>query len=93
MKEIEIDYKRQELEAHKKMDAQEIERRDLEIEDLRKQGAGFQTPIDQLLSVLRASVIDNDKCLPGSDIAVKSVWEEDEVAEIKNLIMKKARKL
>lgn len=75
------------------MDEQEIEKRDLEIEDLKKQGSGFQTPIDQLLAVARACCVDNDKSLPGSDPAVRSIWEDDELEEIKSLIMKKARKL
>lgn len=93
LKELEIDCKRQELNAHIKMDEQEIEKRDLEIEDLKKQGSGFQTPIDQLLAVARACCVDNDKSLPGSDPAVRSIWEDDELEEIKSLIMKKARKL
>jgi hypothetical protein len=93
LKEIEIDYKRQELDAQRQMDAQEIERRELEIEDLRKQGSGFQTPIDQLLSIARTCTVDNDKSLPGSEPSLMSIWSDSELAEIKKLILKKAREL
>lgn len=94
LKELEIDCKRQELNAHIKMDEQEIEKRDLEIEDLKKQGSGFQTPIDQLLAVARACCIDNDKTgILSTEPVVKSLWTDDEMYDIKKLIMSKAKKL
>lgn len=60
---------------------------------LHELGTADDNSLDQLMAVLRAAIVDNDKSLPGSDISYKSVWDESELEEIKSLIMKKARKL
>lgn len=76
------------------MDEQEIEKRNLEIEEIKKCGSGFVSPIDQLLAVARTCIVDNDKTgMLSTEPVIKSLWEEDELAEIKSLIMKKVRKL
>ncbi len=92
LKDIEIKKREQELEAYTKMDQQEIQRRELEIEDMKK-GVSWSTPIDQLLAVSRAACVDNEKVMPGGEPVFKSIWEYEELEEIKHLIMKKARKL
>lgn len=90
LKQIEIDQKEQDLESAKFMDDLEIERRTLENDELRQ---GDNGSLDQLLAVARAYCIDNDKTVVGSEPAIRSLWEEDEIGEIKKLILKKARKL
>lgn len=92
LKEIEIDQKLHDLATNKLVDELEIERFILENEQVRKGAGGFSSPLDQLLSVARAWCIDNQRTIT-SDPVLKSIWEEDEMAEIKSLIMKKARKL
>lgn len=92
LKEIEIDQKLQDLESSKRMDDLQARYRELENKEL-EEGTGFTGPLDKLLMVAKAVVIDNDKTLPGSEPAVRSLWDEEELEEIKKLIMKKARKL
>jgi hypothetical protein len=93
LKEVEIDQKLQDLSVGKRIDDLEVQRRDLEITQLKKGIGAFDSPIGQLLHVAQAMVIDNDKTIVGSEPAIRSLWEEDELAELKVLIMKKARQL
>jgi len=93
LKEVEIDIKKQELSYSKIADDLEIERMKIENEQVKKSGSGYNSPLDQLLAVSRAWIVDNDKTMPGGEAVLKSLWEEDEMAEIKHLIMQKTRKL
>ena len=92
LKEIEIDQKLQDLATNKLVDELEIERFTLENEQVRKGTGGWNSSLDQLLSVARAWCVDNERTIT-SDPVLKSIWEDDEMAEIKSLIMKKVRKL
>lgn len=93
LKEVEINVKRQELEYSKMADDLDIERKQLENEEIRTKGTGYNSPIQQLLDVASAFCIDNDRSTIGSEPAYKSIWDEKELEEIKSLIMKKAKKL
>lgn len=92
MKEVEIDLKKQELTYNKLADTLNLERLKLENETMQKQGSGWNSPMSQLLEVAKAWCVDNDRTIT-SDPVLKSIWEDDELAEIKHLIMKKVRKL
>jgi len=93
LKEVEIDQKLQDLEIAKQIDQLEIQRRNLEIGQMRKGVGQFDSPIGQLLQVAQATVIDNEKTVVGSEPAVRSLWESEELEELKTLILVKARKL
>lgn len=93
MKQVEIDVKLHELAANTEMDKLGIERMVLENEEIKKRGCGWTSPLEHLLAVSKAWSIDNERTVIGSDPALKSIWEEHEMEEIKYLIMKKARKL
>lgn len=93
LKEVEVDTKLQELSYSKLADDLNIEKMKIEVEEAKRRGTGWLSPIDQLLSVARAWCIDNSRTVIGSEPALKSLWEDDELEEIKHLIMKKARKL
>lgn len=63
---------------------------DQKLHDLK---TGSDDSIDQLLQVARCGIVDTEKTLPGSEPSYKSLWEDHELEEIKDLIMKKVRKL
>jgi len=93
LREVEVDQKLQDLDVAKRMDELEISRRNLEISQMRKGIGQFDSPIGQLLQVVQAVIIDNDKTIVGSEPAFRGLWELDEIEEIKSLILKKARLL
>lgn len=67
--------------------------KEVQLEKVKKNGEGWNTPIEQLLNIARAWCIDNDKTIVGSEPAIRSLWEEDELAEIKARILKKMKEL
>jgi hypothetical protein len=93
LKEVEIDIKKQELSYSKLADELQVERMKIENEQVKKSGSGWNSPLDQLLAVSKAWTIDNSKTMPGGEAVLMSLWDEDEMAEIKHLIMLKTRKL
>jgi hypothetical protein len=64
-----------------------------QLERIKKNGEGWNTPLEQLLSIARAWCIDNEKTIIGSEPAIRSLWDEDEMDEIKARIIKKMREL
>lgn len=92
---IEVRLKEQELGYRQTFDRLEIERMQIEVEAMKRKGYGCQSAIDQLLDVAKACCIDTDRSasLGSSDPVYKSLWDEDELAEIKLLIMQKVKKL
>ena len=79
----------------------EIEKKKLEnvklnqdIENKRKKGdfGLFGGPLSELLSAASTYIIDNEKTVT-SDPVFKSLWNENEMSEIKSLILKKIRTL
>lgn len=94
VKKLEIDQKLQELGTSKRIDELEVKRRELEINQLGKGVNEWDNEISQLLQVIQCTTINNEKTgVFGSDPVVKSIWNEDEIEELKTLIMKKVRKL
>src|SRR5687768_3194425 len=91
-KEVEIDQKLQDLASGKLMDELEVERRKLENDQVKMGVGGWNSSLDQLLAVAKCWTINNERTLM-SDPVLKSIWDDDEMEEIKSLIMKKARKL
>ena len=71
----------------------ENQQKEIHIEKMQKKEDGWTSPIDQLIFVARAWCIDNNKTVIGSEPAIRSLWDEDELEEIKSLIIKKVRKL
>lgn len=76
---------------------QESEKRDLEVEyqqlknrRIREGQEGYNTPIDQLLSIARAYIIDNEKTQL-SDPVLRSLWTLDELELIKKKILMKMK--
>jgi len=93
MKRVEIIGRVQQIKSEKVIDDLNIQRMRLENKQLEKQGSGWGSPLDQLLSAAQVMVIDNEKTLVGSEPAIRSLWNEDEIEEIKYLMMAKIRKL
>lgn len=79
-------------EEKKKMELENSFKRE-QLERVRRNGEGWNTPLEQLLAISRAWCIDNEKTIIGSDPALRSLWDEDELSEIKSKIMKKMREL
>lgn len=75
------------------MDKLRIEREEAELEQVKRKEAGWSHPIDKLLDVANAWYIDNSKSLTPSEPAICSLWTDEEMEEIKFLILKKARRL
>ena len=92
VKKVEKDLKLQELTYNKIADEIAVEKLKFELDNMKKGLGQNDTPIEQLLSVVKASVIDNERTIT-SDPVYRSIWEADEIEEIKFLIMQKARKL
>lgn len=79
-------------EEEKKMRLENLYK-EIQIDKVKKTGEGWHTPLDQLLSIAHAWCIDNEKTVIGSEPAIRSLWNEEELAEIKFRIMKKMRDL
>lgn len=103
-----LDLRKQKIDLHARIDEtrankirfeQEAYRRELELLDLEKRidtppvTNTFITPLDQLIGAAKAWFIDNNRTILGSEPAIRSLWDEDEIEEIKALIMDKMRKL
>jgi hypothetical protein len=50
----------------------------------------FGGPVTELLSVACAIYVDNDKTI-GSEPAIRSLWNDDELKQIKELILEKIK--
>lgn len=99
LKRVEILGKTQELKGNKllikyKQEAEriELEMDKLRLEKMRAGEGGFFPPILLLVDIAGAWCIDNDKSL-GTEPALRSIWSQEEMQEIKRLILKKARKV
>jgi hypothetical protein len=100
LKRLEIVGKNQLNIADKLKYDQESEKRDLENESLqlgndqkRKDRHNYLTPLQELIYVAQAIVIDDTKTVVGSEPAIKSLLNEEELKVVKKKIMKKIRKL
>lgn len=93
LKRVEIIGKIERIRADKMLDELRIERQKLELEQVKRKEDGWNHPIDRLLDVARAWIIDNDKCLPGGEPALRSLWDEEDLDVLRYKILKKVNEL
>lgn len=72
-------------------EAVEVKLKEVEV-DLKKQELASMSPLDYLFAAVKLATIDNHKTAL-SEAVYKSIWEEEELDELKHLIMKKVRLL
>lgn len=53
----------------------------------------FSGPVYELIAIAQAWCIDNDRTVVGSEPVLRSLWDTDELQEIKNILLQKAKKL
>lgn len=92
-KRVEILKKVDEIKLTRQKDELEIVKRKLENDEIGKRGSGWRSPLGELLDVATTWIIDNSKSVIGGEPVLISLWDEDEMAEIKHLILKKLRNL
>jgi hypothetical protein len=84
---------------NRKLAEKDLKLIDLEIESKEFQnkriveGLGLDSPVNILMRAAGMVYINNEKTVMSSEPVVECLWEYDEIAEIKHLIMKKLRKL
>ena len=93
LKRVEILKKIDEIKLTRQKDELEVEKRKLENEEIGKRGSGWRSPIGELLDIAQTWIIDNSKSVIGGEPVLISLWDDDEMAEIKSMILKKVRKL
>src|SRR5688572_27074519 len=93
LKRVEIHKKIDEIKLTRQKDELEVEKRKLENEEIGKRGSGWRSPIGELLDIAQTWIIDNSKSVIGGEPVLISLWDDDEMAEIKSMILKKVRKL
>lgn len=91
MKKVEIIKKLDEVKAEREKLELTLEKMRLENLNLRKTDR-WLSPLGELLQVAQLWYIDNGRSL-GTEPALRSVWDDEEMNEIRDLILKKARKL
>jgi len=93
LKRVEILKKIDEIKLTREKDELEVQKRKLENEEAKKRGTGWRSPIGELLDVAQTWIIDNSKSVIGGEPVLISLWTDDEMEEIKHLILKKVRSL
>lgn len=88
MKRVEIIGKIERIKADKLLDEIRIERERVDLEQVKRKEAGWSHPVDKLIDAAKAWYIDNDLSY-GSEPAVRSLWNDNELAYIKKRILKK----
>jgi 3'-phosphoadenosine 5'-phosphosulfate sulfotransferase len=90
---LEIKEKMGRMKVDKILNELEIEQARIRLQKIKENEDGFLPPIISLLEVANAYCVDNSGLAIGSETKFKSIWEDEEMGEIKKLIMRKARRL